>query len=186
MSLATRKRSGRWSPTKVGLMIVLPISVLVPLATFGYALLATKWAGQDGSIPRLTRAAFEDAKRKWKASGIENYNLDLRFSGGDQQTIVHIEVCNGEVTNCLEDGRPPSQKTYWGDWTIASQLAMIGQDLDKSEDPVSGFRTKSNVVITLFGEFDPEFGYPLAYDRKARGPTPLRSNWRVLEFKPLR
>ena len=45
---------------------------------------------------------------------------------------------------------------------------MIGEDLDKSEDPVNGFHVKDNVVITLFAEFDPQYGYPLGYDRKQR------------------
>ena len=91
----------------------------------------------------------------------------MRFAGGDLQRIVHIEVRDGAVAKCLENERPPSQKNYWDDWTIANQFALIGSDLDKSDDPANGFRVKDNVVITLFAEFDPQYGYPVAYNRKA-------------------
>ena len=126
--------------------------------------------GRTESIPRLTRAAFDEAKRKWEASGIASYDLDLRFAGGDQQKLVHIEVRAGEVAKCLENEVPPSQKSSWDDWTVANQFAMIGEDLDKSEDPANGFHVKDNVVIMLFAEFDPQYGYPLAYNRKGAVP----------------
>ena len=54
MSPTEHKQVGTWSASQVGLRIILPIAVLVPLGTFGYALLSAKWAGSEESIPRLT------------------------------------------------------------------------------------------------------------------------------------
>ncbi len=140
------------------------------------------WGDSDG--PRMTRADFEAARDKWQAAGIKNYDVDVDFSGGDQRKIVHVEVRDGEVTKCVENGRVPTQERVWDDWTIESQFQMIGEDLVKSEDPVNGFRVRSNVVITLHANFDPELGYPHRYHRKARGATPLRCHWDVV-LKPL-
>ena len=59
---------------------------------------------------------------------------------------------------------------------------MIGTDLDKSESP-NGFAVRSNVMITLHANFDPEYGYPQSYYRKASGRTPLQSKWTVQKFR---
>jgi hypothetical protein len=157
--------------------IIAAIVVLVPLIAIGYTAVTME---EDVSL--LKRSTYETAVRKWEDSGIMSYNLDLAFSGGDQVRQIHLEVRDGQVTECLEDGHAPSNKANWDDWTINNQFAIIGVDLNKSEQP-KGFAVRDTVMITLHANFDPQYGFPRTYHRKARGPTPLQSKWRVVDFQ---
>jgi hypothetical protein len=158
-------------------LIIAAVVLLLPSAVIGYWLLTLE---EDVSL--LKRSDYEAAVRKWDDSGIMSYDLDLAFSGGDQIRYIHLEVRDGQVTECLQNGQSPSNKANWDDWTINKQFAMIGDDLNKAERP-GGFAVRSNVTITLHADFDPEYGFPRSYWRKARGNTPLQSKWRVVEFK---
>jgi hypothetical protein len=159
--------------------IIAAVVVLVPLAV-----ISAKLTSVEKDVTLLKRSTYDEAERKWNESGITSYNLDLAFSGGDQVRQIHLEVRDNQVTECLEDGHHPSQKNAWDDWTIDNQFAMIGVDLDKSERP-GGFAVRDTVMITLHAEFDPKYGIPRMYHRKARGNTPLQSKWRVVDFEPL-
>jgi hypothetical protein len=157
--------------------IVAAVVVFVPLIAIGYRALT-----MEEDVTRLKRSSYEAAMRKWDDSGIMSYNLHLAFSGGDQVRQIHLKVRDGEVTECLEDGHEPSQRGAWDDWTINNQFAMIGDDLNKSELP-GGFAVRSNVTITLHANFDPQYGFPRTYHRKARGNTPLQAKWQVVDFQ---
>ncbi len=157
--------------------IIAAIVLFVPLIAIGYSALT-----MEEDVSRLKRATYEAAMHKWDESGIMSYNLDLAFSGGDQVRQIHLEVRDGQATECLENGHAPSQRGTWDDWTINNQFAMIGDDLNKSERP-GGFAVRGNVMITLHANFDPKYGFPRTYHRKARGNTPLQSKWQVQDFQ---
>ena len=80
----------------------------------------------------------------------------------------------------LYNGKPESKK-YEANWTIENQFKSIDEDLTKAEGP--GFGVKQGVYITLHADFDPKYGYPDRYFRQAHGPSPLQSQWKVLNFK---
>jgi|GEM_PF-3704616 len=178
--MADATESGKAKPRQVRHVgwVVAAATVLIPLGAIALWALTTE---EDASL--LKRPAFEAARDKWIDAGIRSYDLDLAFSGGDQKREIHLEVRNGEVAECLENGRQPSQKGAWDDWTIDNQFKLIASDLDKAEGP--GFNVQSNVMITLHADFEPTYGYPLLYHRKARGRTPLQSKWTVVKFEPI-
>jgi hypothetical protein len=159
--------------------IIVAAVVVIPLIVVGHRLLTI-----EEDVTLLTRKKYKEAMQKWESSGISSYNLDLAFSGGDQGREIHLEVRDGAVTECLENGRRPSQRSAWDDWTIDNQFTIIGVDLDKSEVP-GGFAVRDTVMITLHADFDSKYGFPRVYHRKARGNTPLQSIWRVLDFEPI-
>ena len=73
----------------------------------------------------------------------------------------------------------------WDNFTIDNQFNMIQDDLKKAAIP-NGFKVKQDVVITLHGEFDPQYGYPSHYLRRvARGRSPLHCQWRIDRFEPV-
>ena len=163
---------------RIGLIVV-AVTFLVLIGRFGV------WAiSRESGLPLLDRGAYEAAKKKWDDSAVTSYDMDVIFTGGLRPKEIHLEVRDGEVTQCLENGRPPLQKRSADNWNVPSQFVMIAEDLDKSERP-NGFKVRSNVVITLHGEFDPQYGFPRKYHRKARGNTPLQSQWRIENFKPV-
>jgi hypothetical protein len=161
--------------------IVAAVVFLVPLGALSI------WAvtHQKQNAIALKPSDFAAAKTKWDDSGIANYDLDIVISGASQPKNTHIEVRDGRVTECLENGRRPRQQNVWDNWTIDNQFNMIQEDLNKAAIP-NGFKVQNNVVITLHGEFDPTYGIPVHYLRKvARGRSPLQCQWRVERFEPL-
>jgi hypothetical protein len=133
--------------------------------------------------PEVTRAQYKAALQKWKDSGVNSYDLKLTISGrGDQNSEAILEVRNGRVTKSLYNGKPVSPKEE-ARWTVENQFKLIDDDLTKSEGPGFGVDVKKGVYITLHADFDPKYGYPDRYFRQAHGPSPLQSQWKVLDFK---
>jgi Family of unknown function (DUF6174) len=162
-------------------LIVAAIVFLVPLGAISIWAVAHRKV----DVTQLNQPDFAAAKSKWDESGIASYDLDLVFSGASLPKKIHIEVRDGRVTECLENGRRPRQQNVWDNWTIDNQFLMIQEDLNKAAMP-NGFKVQSNVVITLHGEFDPKYGFPSHYLRKvAKGRSPLHSQWRVDQFEPV-
>ena len=137
--------------------------VLVPLAAIGIWLLF-----HADQLPRVKQATYEEARQKWRAADLQNYDVELTFEGSDRPKKIYVEVRDGEVIKCLENGRVPGQQRFWDDWTIDNQFKMIRDDLATLARP-GGFAVKKNVTITLHGEFDPQYGFPVQYWRKAHG-----------------
>jgi hypothetical protein len=162
-------------------LIVAAVVFLVPLGALSiWSIFHRK---EDGTL--LKRSDYQAAKAKWDESRIDSYDLDLVFSGASRPKNIHLEVRDGRVTECLENGRRPRQQNVWDNWTIDNQFTMIQEDLDKAAIP-NGFKVQDNVVITLHGEFDAKYGFPLHYLRKvARGRSPLHSQWRLARFEPV-
>ena len=148
---------------------------LVPMLAIGI------WAvTHKPDVTLLKRDAFEAAVKKWESSGVSSYDMDVTFAGGDQHKDIHVEVRQGNVTKYVENGHSESRDR----WTVPHQFAMISDDLETAESP-EGFRKRTlpNVTVTLHATFDPQYGYPQVYQRKARGKTPLVSNWVVSNFR---
>jgi hypothetical protein len=162
-------------------VIVAAVVFLVPLGALSI------WAvtHHKDDATALKAADFAAAKAKWDASGITDYDLDIVISGASQPKNTHLEVRQGRVTDCLENGRRPRQRNVWDNFTIDNQFNMIQEDLDRTGIP-NGFKVADTVVITLHGEFDPTYGIPVHYLRKvARGRSPLQCQWRVEQFTAL-
>ena len=81
--------------------IVAAVVLLVPITAL------TIWAitHKKEEVAVLKQPDFAAAQAKWDASGISSYNLDLVFSGASQPKSIHVEVRDGQVTECLENGR---------------------------------------------------------------------------------
>jgi hypothetical protein len=173
-----RGNISRRTSRNIGLAIAASV-ILIPLAAIGI------WSlFHADQMPRVKQAGYDEARKKWRAADIQNYDLELIFEGSDRPKNIYVEVRDGEVTKCLENGRAPGQQRFWDDWTINNQFKMIREDLAKAARP-GGFAVKSNVTITLHGEFDPTYGFPTQYWRKARGATPLQCKWKVERFEPV-
>jgi hypothetical protein len=136
--------------------------------------------------PQVTRAEYKAALQKWKDSGITSYDTRLTLTGqaSNQDSEMILEVRDGRVTKALKNGRPEAKKDEDA-WTIESQFRYIADDLAKAENPNNGFGVKQGVRITLHAEFNPKYGYPEHYLRRAHGPSPLHSQWRVQSFTPI-
>ena len=107
---------------------------------------AGRWPCQRSGGPRFAGYRFasadprgyEAASRLWDEHRPANYNLDIEVTG-NRPGRIHVEVRDGQAIQCLRDGVEPSQRRTWYYWTVPGMLDMIGQELDKVDDPAAGF-----------------------------------------------
>ncbi len=170
------KKPPQGIPGYVGWLILASIFVVPTVAGVFY------WMLHEPEMPRVTRASLKAAQAKWDASGVKSYDLQVQTQGGLNTKIIQVEVRDGKVVKCLENGIEPGRQ-YWDFWTIPHQFEMISEDVAKDE--TDGFRKQSNVKITLHAKENPQFGFPDHYARKAHGPSPLYVQWLNMKFTPV-
>lgn len=134
-------------------------------------------------LPTVTLDDVDAAIQRWDANAPAKYQMTIEI-GGNRPGTVHIVVENDTVVSMTRDGRTPSQQRTWAYWTVPGQFDTILQDFDSAEDPVAGFGAAADSTTVLRGKFDPEFGYPLAYERIVLGEQ-LDVRWDVTEFQVL-
>jgi hypothetical protein len=132
-------------------------------------------------LPRLTREAYENAGRLWDEHKPAGYNLDVEVTG-NRPSRIHVEVRDGQTIHCIRDGVEPSQRRTWYYWTIPGMLDTIGQELEKIDDPATGFGAAAGSSVVLRAEFDPRLGYPRRYLRSVAGQN-LDMGWTITRFE---
>jgi hypothetical protein len=132
--------------------------------------------------PELTVADYEAAVRRWDAHGPGSYDLDLDLEG-NRPGKIHVEVRQGKITHMTRDGIEPRQKRTWEYWSVPGQLDTIGQELEKAGNPAEGFQTPPGSRMVQRAVFDPQYGYPIRYQRIILGSN-LEIRWQVTRFVP--
>ena len=130
--------------------------------------------------PQLTEAVYQAAVERWDQHGPRSYDLDLELSG-NRSGKIHIEVRAGEVVHMTRDGIEPKQRRTWDYWSVPGQLETIGQELEMARDPANSFKSKAVTGMVMWAEFDPQYGYPLVYDRVVLGGD-FEVHWRFTRF----
>jgi hypothetical protein len=169
------KRAWRGRPLLLGVVVGLLGGLLAAAAVI--------FVAGSQRTPRLTRADYEQAAKRWEDMGPASYDLDVEL-GGRRAGLVHVEVRDGEVTRMTRDGHLPMQKRTWYYWSVPGQFDMIEEELDMKERPPVSFGTAGAAKVELWGEFDPKYGYPLRFDRVALG-TDNEVHWKDTRFEPL-
>lgn len=141
-----------------------------------------RWRLNDG-LPELTEEALAAAESCWEAANLSDYRLRVRIEGR-QPGDVELTVAGGEVTAMTRDGRTPTQRRTWDYWTVPAQFDTIRQDMASAEDASGGFGAPPGSKAILRAEFDPQYGYPVRYQRHVLG-TPLNVEWKTEAFEPL-
>lgn len=160
----------------------LMLGVASGLAVVLVAVLAVAFLWRDNT-PRLTESDYEAAVARWDANGPADYNLDLELAG-NRPGKIHVEVRDGQAVHMTRDGVEPSQERTWYYWTVPGQLDTIGQELEMARDPAESFASPKATGMVIWAEFDPQFGYPVRYDRVVLG-TNFEIHWKVTRFEPV-
>jgi Family of unknown function (DUF6174) len=132
-------------------------------------------------LPRLTREAYEKADRLWDAGKVANYNLEVDVTG-NRPSRIHVEVRDGQATHCFRDGVEPSQRRTWYYWTVPGMFDTIGLELEKVDDPATGFGAAAGSSVVLRAEFDEQLGYPRRYSRTVASQN-LDMGWTITRFE---
>ncbi|MEX2112643.1 MAG: DUF6174 domain-containing protein [Pirellulales bacterium] len=162
----------------------LALGLLVGLA--GTALLGMAALLVNAALHRptpLTQEAYEAAAARWDEHGPASYDLDVEI-GGRRPGKVHVDVRDREVTHITRDGIEPRQRRTWYYWSVPGQLDTIELELEMAKDPATSYGATGASQVALWAEFDPEYGYPLQFDRIVLGAD-LEVHWKVTGFRPL-
>jgi Family of unknown function (DUF6174) len=136
---------------------------------------------RGGGTARLSREAYDRASRLWDENGPADYNLDIEVSG-NRPGKIHVEVRDRQATHMVRDGVEPRQHRTWYYWTVPGMLDTIGQELDKIDDPATGFGAATGSSVMLRADFDDQLGYPRRYLRSVAGQK-LDMGWTVTRFE---
>lgn len=140
-----------------------------------------------GGLKPLTRAEFDEARRRWNALGLANYDIETRVRARDA-ALYRVVVRHGEVQHAERNGHPLARHHTLSPWTVPGMFDTIAIDLQNTERVAAGKASPETPRLSLRGEFHPEFGYPVRYyraERVARGTSP-EVLWEVLRFEALR
>lgn len=130
------------------------------------------------NTPRVTQPILNKAKAQWRQAGITSYDLEVRTTGGRQESFV-VQVRDGEVTSLSIEGNQMPSDRLGDTWLVDRQFDYIQNDLRKAEMP------KNGGAMRMVGVFDPEFGYPQRYRCWASDDRP-ETSWEVTRFRPVK
>lgn len=134
--------------------------------------------------PTITDEAFEQAQQRWRQHGPADYNLEVKVSG-PQPATYRVEVRQGEVLSAARNGSPLTQRRTFDTWSVPGMFATMRRDVENVQRVASGNADPDTPRLTLFGQFDPEYGYPQSYHRIQWG-TDMEVSWEVTEFTMIR
>lgn len=168
------RRGTRARPLLLGMTLGLLAALI---AVVGVALVMRR------NRPQLTEAVYQAAVERWDTHGPRSYDLNLELSG-NRPGKIHVEVRDGEVTHMTRDDIEPKQRRTWDYWSVPGQLETIRQELEMARDPADSFKSKAVTGMVMWAEFDPQYGYPLVYDRVVLGGD-FEVHWRITRFEAM-
>jgi hypothetical protein len=161
---------------------------LIAAGSFGamFAILVSLiiWAlkGRD-NLPQVTRERLSSAIQTWQRAGVQNYDLEILVSV-QQEENHRVAVRNGVVQSYQRNGRPMSGRRTFDTWSVPGMLGTIEQDLEHVEAIAEGKQSDDTPRLSLWGQFDPQYGYPVRY-RRVQWGTNIEVTWRVVHFNIL-
>lgn len=125
-------------------------------------------------LPRVTgprpapvdEALLRQMRQRWRAAGIEHYELEVRVSGAQQGRYV-VEVNNGRIVRATFEDRPlDARRARY--WTIPGQFGMLERELRNAQGKGPW---PEGVHVQIWAAFDPDTGRPLWWQREVVGGT---------------
>lgn len=116
-------------------------------------------------------AAYVDAKNKWEAAGISEYEIEATIAGEGIETSWDLRVKDGKVTILDSSEGIEATEDDYGIVLPDKQFAMMA-DVIAGNDSTGVVIDGQEFVITYVVEFDPDLGYPHRFEMRAKpGPA---------------
>jgi hypothetical protein len=142
---------------------------------------AAIWLLRD-PIPPLTKAAFDEAVRRWQSRKVDDYDLTVVYSGGQTGTY-EVEVRAGNVARMTRDGAPLAERrANWRYWTVPGMFELVEMDFARLETASLDGNAGGNVKVSV--EFDEAWGFPRRYRQIQLRGRRTTSEWLVTRFAP--
>ncbi len=136
--------------------------------------------------PRLTPADFYAAFERWKASAPPDYDIEIEVTG-PQAAVYRVTVRGGQPTAASRNGQPLNQRRTFGTWSVPGMFSTMARDVDVVERRAAGQAKPGEVELILKAEFDPQYHFPLRYQRiewgSRRGSDAVTVTWVVTRFQ---
>lgn len=154
------------------------VRILFPVSAFVVGLVVAGWYLRGDALEPLTQASLDLASSRWRASGIQDYDLQLQMNAVEYD----VEVRSGIVTQVQVNGLDAPSNT-WRNYSVDGLLATLEMELDNVSDPERSLAARGLTVLTRV-RFHPGWGYPERYLRSA-GPMGKAAVIEVRVFRPL-
>lgn len=105
---------------------------------------------------RLTWEKLEEARSRWNAAGIDDYDITVNVTGGTQGTY-RLEVRKGEITKASRNGLPFENINQALPWTVPELFNILQMDLEND--------ARTGTVPYTRVEFDARDGHLVTYAR---------------------
>jgi hypothetical protein len=173
-------------------------------AMFGLAgaLVIWAWSSWREPLPRLSPQDFDEAQRRWRENEPLDYDIEVEVSG-PQPAVYRVEVRNGEPVSAFRNGRELTQRRTWATWSVPGMFGTLASDFRHAAQREAGLADENTPRVSLYGVFDPVYGYPRHYRRimlgqgaeesmahrigqgaAAGGDSAMVVSWKVRDFKP--
>ncbi len=153
------------SRTKIALM-----GALVVLSILSIVL----WRSYSPGLETITAERLEEARSTWKSAGPADYDLTVAVEGARAATY-EVRVRAGVTEYLAIDGQTLSGEQISNAWSVPGMFSTISADLANQRAGPDG-------RILLRGEFDPQSGYPVRYQRFDL-ENRHQAFWRVTAFR---
>lgn len=136
-------------------------------------------------LPRLTIDRFDEARAKWKANALPNYDIRIEVKG-IQAAVYDVQVRDGAARRALRNGKPLTQRRTWGTWSVDGMFATIAADVEQLRKAQAGRDAELGALqVTLGAEFDAQYHYPARYYRleQVQFGNNRSASWEVTRFR---
>jgi hypothetical protein len=149
-----------------------PQAIVIGAAAISVAVVIVGVPFLPGRTQPVTREKLVDARRRWEAADILNYNLDFEISGA-QTGRYAVEVRDGEATRVTRNGQPatPGDPHYY---TIDGLFQTIEREFEVSEQSARGpavVGAERPTASWVRMRCDDRLGYPVHYVGQIPGRT---------------
>lgn len=132
-------------------------------------------------LPEISSRELDAAAAKWKASGPQDYDLDMTVVSNANETEIHLEVRNGEGKRLVRNDIESTRADELAQWTVEGQMAQIAAYIERDTSVAAQNAGQQMVNV---GKLDPDLGYPLEYSRQGTGDQ-TKFHVTVTKFQPV-
>ncbi len=135
------------------------------------------------STEPLTRESIEDARRLWRSSGLQDYDLQLEVhTAGGTVSLYDVSVRDGDVVRLRLDGLPTESRRP-GDFSVPGLFETLEREAELAAEPNGPFSATGAQAIMRV-RFDEETGHLERYLRSVTGSRETMEI-RTVSFDPV-
>jgi hypothetical protein len=170
------------SKAKARRMLARVVGVLLG-TIFSLTVVAGFWiaVGRERT-PAVTAERLAEAMALWEQNGPSSYEIETELQ--TRQTEIHRVRVDGKVVVAYwRNGTEMKRRRTIDTWSVPGMFSTIQRDVENVERVKSGTADQTTPRLSIWGTFDPKYGYPDTYRRVQLGADSAVS-WKVLKFSP--